>query len=100
MEITLKGLPMKVVNIPWRNNNLSSLHADPPFSEQGETIIGVYLLVLGESTTYTDFKYTFYLTNSYFHPSLAFFVYPWCWSSSAGLCQLIESENPFCVTEA
>ncbi|XP_017292163.1 visual pigment-like receptor peropsin [Kryptolebias marmoratus] len=47
MEITLKGLPMKVVNIPWRNNNLSSLHADPPFSEQGETIIGAYLLVLG-----------------------------------------------------
>ena len=40
---------MKVVNIPWRNNNLSTLHTDPPLSEQGETIIGVYLLVLGKS---------------------------------------------------
>lgn len=49
MEITLKGIPLKVVNIPWRNNNLSTLHTDPPLSEQGETIIGVYLLVLGKS---------------------------------------------------
>ncbi|KAK2824102.1 hypothetical protein Q5P01_021277 [Channa striata] len=47
MEITLKGFPLKVVNIPWRNNNLSSLRIDPPLSEHGETIIGVYLLVLG-----------------------------------------------------
>ncbi|XP_053189296.1 opsin-5-like [Scomber japonicus] len=47
MEITLKGFPLKVVNIPWRNNNLSNLHTDPPLSEQGETIIGVYLIVLG-----------------------------------------------------
>ncbi|KAF7219714.1 opsin-5 [Nothobranchius furzeri] len=47
MEITLKGFPMKVANIPWRNNNLSALRTDPPLSEQGETIIGVYLLVLG-----------------------------------------------------
>ncbi|XP_047459349.1 uncharacterized protein LOC125018934 isoform X2 [Mugil cephalus] len=47
MEITLKGIPLKVVNIPWRNNNLSNLNTDPPLSEQGETIIGVYLLVLG-----------------------------------------------------
>ncbi|KAM4729686.1 opsin-5-like [Anableps anableps] len=47
MEITLKGFPLKVVNIPWRNNNLSSLHTDPPLSEQGEIIVGVYLLVLG-----------------------------------------------------
>ncbi|KAM4599719.1 visual pigment-like receptor peropsin [Fundulus diaphanus] len=47
MEITLKGFPLKVVNIPWRNNNLSTLHTDPPLSEQGETIVGVYLLVLG-----------------------------------------------------
>lgn len=50
MEITLKAFPLKVVNIPWRNNNLTTLHTDPPLSEQGETIIGVYLLVLGEST--------------------------------------------------
>lgn len=50
MEITLKSYPLKVVNIPWRNNNLSTLHTDPPLSEQGETIIGVYLLVLGKST--------------------------------------------------
>ncbi|KAK7901969.1 hypothetical protein WMY93_018738 [Mugilogobius chulae] len=47
MEITLKGFPIKVASIPWRNNNLSSLHSDPPLSEQGETIIGVYLLILG-----------------------------------------------------
>ncbi|KAM3863259.1 visual pigment-like receptor peropsin [Diretmus argenteus] len=46
MEIILKNHP-KVVNIPWRNNNLSILHTEPPLSEQGETIIGVYLLVLG-----------------------------------------------------
>ncbi|XP_049456494.1 opsin-5-like [Epinephelus fuscoguttatus] len=47
MEITMRGFPVKVVNIPWRNNNLSNLHTDPPLSEQGETIIGIYLLVLG-----------------------------------------------------
>ncbi|CAG6017626.1 opsin 6, group member a [Menidia menidia] len=47
MEITLKAFPLKVVNIPWRNNNLSTLHTDPPLSDQGETIIGIYLLVLG-----------------------------------------------------
>ncbi|XP_056148304.1 visual pigment-like receptor peropsin [Lampris incognitus] len=47
MEIILKSPPLKVVNIPWRNNNLSNLHTEPPLSEQGETIIGVYLLVLG-----------------------------------------------------
>jgi len=45
MELTMK-LPVK--NIPWRNNNLSMLHTDPPLSEQGETVIGVYLLVLGK----------------------------------------------------
>ena len=49
MEITLKAFPLRVVNIPWRNNNLSTLHTDPPLSEQGETIIGIYLLVLGKS---------------------------------------------------
>ncbi|CAL8390146.1 unnamed protein product [Arctogadus glacialis] len=42
MELTLR-----VKNIPWRNNNLSLVHTDPPLSEQGETVIGVYLLVLG-----------------------------------------------------
>lgn len=50
MEITLKDFPVKVVNIPWRNNNLSNLNTDPPLSEQGETFIGVYLLVLGKLT--------------------------------------------------
>lgn len=50
MELTLKTFPLKIVNIPWRNNNLSNLHTDPPLSEQGETIIGIYLIVLGEST--------------------------------------------------
>lgn len=49
MEITLKSFPLKVVNIPWRNNNLSTLRTDTPLSEQGETIIGVYLLVLGKT---------------------------------------------------
>nr|XP_020456822.1 opsin-5-like [Monopterus albus] len=47
MEITLKSSPLKVVNIPWRNNNLSTLRIDTPLSEQGEASIGVYLLVLG-----------------------------------------------------
>ncbi|XP_068597572.1 opsin-5-like [Brachionichthys hirsutus] len=47
MELTLKDFPQKVANIPWRNNNLSTLHRDAPLSEQGETVIGVYLLVLG-----------------------------------------------------
>ncbi|KAM4603904.1 opsin 6, group member a [Polymixia lowei] len=37
----------QVVNIPWRNNNFSLSNRDPPLSDQGETIIGVYLLVLG-----------------------------------------------------
>uniref|UniRef100_A0A8C1PS79 Opsin 6, group member a n=1 Tax=Cyprinus carpio TaxID=7962 RepID=A0A8C1PS79_CYPCA len=39
--------PLQVVNIPWRNNNFSLMSRDPPLSDQGETIIGVYLLVLG-----------------------------------------------------
>ncbi|XP_030628789.1 opsin 6, group member a [Chanos chanos] len=39
--------PLQVVNIPWRNNNYSLMNKDPPLSDQGETIIGVYLLVLG-----------------------------------------------------
>ncbi|KAK5908252.1 hypothetical protein CgunFtcFv8_016326 [Champsocephalus gunnari] len=47
MEITLKGFPTKVVNIPWRNNNLSTVNTELPLSEQGETIVGIYLLVLG-----------------------------------------------------
>lgn len=47
MEQMLRHIPLKVVNIPWRNNNLSTLHADPPLSEQGETFIGIYLLALG-----------------------------------------------------
>ncbi|KAF7253507.1 Opsin-5 [Varanus komodoensis] len=32
---------------PWRNNNISFLNKDVPVSEQGETIIGFYLLALG-----------------------------------------------------
>ncbi|XP_042161661.1 visual pigment-like receptor peropsin [Oncorhynchus tshawytscha] len=39
--------PMKIANIPWRNNNLSQLYKEPPLSEQGETVIGVYLLLIG-----------------------------------------------------
>ncbi|XP_016374166.1 opsin 6, group member a [Sinocyclocheilus rhinocerous] len=39
--------PLQVVNIPWRNNNLSLMSRDPLLSDQGETIIGVYLLILG-----------------------------------------------------
>lgn len=49
MEQMLKRIPVKVGNIPWRNNNLSTLHAEPPLSEQGETFIGIYLLALGRS---------------------------------------------------
>jgi len=41
--------PLQVVNIPWRNNNFSLTSRDPPLSDQGETIIGVYLLILGQS---------------------------------------------------
>ncbi|XP_029595956.1 opsin-5-like isoform X2 [Salmo trutta] len=37
----------QVANIPWRNNTFTMSNKDPPFSDQGETIIGVYLLVLG-----------------------------------------------------
>ncbi|XP_072516811.1 opsin 6, group member a [Salminus brasiliensis] len=39
--------PPQVGNIPWRNNNFSLMSKDPPLSDQGETIIGVYLLLLG-----------------------------------------------------
>ncbi|XP_073772223.1 opsin 6, group member a isoform X1 [Danio rerio] len=39
--------PLQVVNIPWRNNNFSLMSREPPLSDQGETIIGVYLLILG-----------------------------------------------------
>ncbi|KAF5905171.1 opsin-5-like [Clarias magur] len=38
---------LEAVNIPWRNNNFSLLSKDPPLSDQGDTIIGVYLLLLG-----------------------------------------------------
>ncbi|KAL1006149.1 hypothetical protein UPYG_G00068450 [Umbra pygmaea] len=37
----------QVSNIAWRNNNFTLSNKDPPLSDQGETIIGVYLLVLG-----------------------------------------------------
>ncbi|XP_029925723.1 visual pigment-like receptor peropsin [Myripristis murdjan] len=47
MDITLKSHFIKIANIPWRNNNLSTPYTEPPLSDQGETIIGVYLLVLG-----------------------------------------------------
>lgn len=40
----------QVANIPWRNNNFTMSNKDPPFSDQGETIIGIYLLVLGGRT--------------------------------------------------
>ncbi|XP_068135648.1 visual pigment-like receptor peropsin [Hyperolius riggenbachi] len=32
---------------PWRNNNMTLPQKDTPLSEQGETIIGIYLLSLG-----------------------------------------------------
>lgn len=44
--------PMKIANIPWRNNNLSQLYKEPPLSEQGETAIGVYLLLIGRWVLY------------------------------------------------
>ncbi|XP_028975604.2 visual pigment-like receptor peropsin [Esox lucius] len=40
-------LPMKIANIPWRNNNLSQIYKEPPLSEKGETVIGLYLILLG-----------------------------------------------------
>ncbi|XP_035256773.1 opsin-5-like [Anguilla anguilla] len=39
--------PLQVGNIPWRNNNFSRMDEEPSLSEQGETIIGAYLLILG-----------------------------------------------------
>ncbi|MBN3309193.1 VITRN protein, partial [Amia calva] len=39
--------PLQITSIPWRNNNISILNKDPPLSEQGETIVGAYLLILG-----------------------------------------------------
>ncbi|KAM6467275.1 visual pigment-like receptor peropsin [Liasis olivaceus] len=35
------------VQAPWRNNNMTFLNKDHPVSEQGEKIIGFYLLTLG-----------------------------------------------------
>ncbi|XP_075056816.1 visual pigment-like receptor peropsin [Mixophyes fleayi] len=32
---------------PWRNNNMTLLQKESPISEQGETVIGIYLLTLG-----------------------------------------------------
>lgn len=32
---------------PWRNNNISFLSREAAVTEQGETIIGFYLLALG-----------------------------------------------------
>lgn len=58
MEQMLRRIPLKVVNIPWRNNNLSTLHVDPPLSDQGETLIGIYLLALGKPATLTKHKPT------------------------------------------
>lgn len=60
MEQMLKRIPLKVVNIPWRNNNLSTLHVDSPLSEQGETFIGIYLLALGKSGIITHIEYFFF----------------------------------------
>ncbi|KAI7795179.1 opsin-5-like [Triplophysa rosa] len=40
-------MSVKHANIPWRNNNFSLMSSDQPLSDQGETIIGFYLLILG-----------------------------------------------------
>ncbi|XP_062375158.1 opsin-5-like [Sardina pilchardus] len=40
-------IPVKIVNIPWRNNNLTAVETEPPLSEQAELLIGVYLMVIG-----------------------------------------------------
>ncbi|XP_056100190.1 opsin 6, group member a [Rhinichthys klamathensis goyatoka] len=45
--MSVQNNPLQVHNIPWRNNNFSLMSRDPPLSDQGETIIGVYLLILG-----------------------------------------------------
>ncbi|XP_063047350.1 opsin-5-like [Engraulis encrasicolus] len=40
-------IPVKIVNIPWRNNNLTTLTTDSPLPEQAKLVIGLYLLVIG-----------------------------------------------------
>ncbi|KAL2083678.1 hypothetical protein ACEWY4_021451 [Coilia grayii] len=40
-------IPVKIINIPWRNNNLTALGTESPLSEQAELVIGLYLLVIG-----------------------------------------------------
>ncbi|XP_039594308.1 opsin 6, group member a [Polypterus senegalus] len=39
--------PLQQPRIPWKNNSFALLNKDQPISEQGETIIGAYLLTLG-----------------------------------------------------
>jgi len=51
--MSVQNNPLQVHNIPWRNNNFSLMNRDPPLSDQGETIIGVYLLILGQNPSFT-----------------------------------------------
>ena len=55
-------IPVKIVNIPWRNNNLTTVETEPPLSEQAELVIGVYLLVIGMFTL--QFSHTHFLCVS------------------------------------
>uniref|UniRef100_A0ACB8GAM9 Uncharacterized protein n=1 Tax=Sphaerodactylus townsendi TaxID=933632 RepID=A0ACB8GAM9_9SAUR len=41
------GLLQSPARAPWRNNNITFLTRETPFTEQGETVIGFYLLALG-----------------------------------------------------
>lgn len=43
VEMSLQYSPQA----PWRNNNITFQNKETPVSEQGETIIGIYLLALG-----------------------------------------------------
>lgn len=43
------GLSTAALSAPWRNKSfMVGTGRDPPLSDQGETVIGVYLLLLGE----------------------------------------------------
>ncbi|KAK3562141.1 hypothetical protein QTP86_030140 [Hemibagrus guttatus] len=54
---------LEAVNIPWRNNNFSLLSKDAPLSDQGDAIIGVYLLLLG-NTFITESSWLSWFGNS------------------------------------
>ncbi|KAG7486104.1 opsin-5-like [Solea senegalensis] len=49
--MSLSGGSLRGLSVPWRNNSLMfGGGQDPPLSDHGETVIGVYLLLLGDHT--------------------------------------------------